>query len=37
MTIPDWMLLLLFTVGIYRWSRILTGRVAILVWRDMFG
>jgi uncharacterized MAPEG superfamily protein len=38
MTIPIWMLLgftawtvvlLLFTVGIYRWSRILTGRVAI--------
>jgi len=38
MTIPVWMLLgfatwtallLLFTVGIYRWSRIFTGRVAI--------
>jgi uncharacterized MAPEG superfamily protein len=38
MTVPMWMLLgfaawtvilLLFTVGIYRWSRILTGRVPI--------
>lgn len=38
MTVPIWMLLgfatwtvmlLLFTVGIYRWSRILTGRVPI--------
>ena len=38
MTIPVWMLLgfalwtvgiLLFTVGVYRWSRILTGRVEI--------
>jgi uncharacterized MAPEG superfamily protein len=38
MTVPVWMLLgfalwtlllLLFTVGIYRWSRIFTGRVAI--------
>ena len=38
MTLPVWMLLgfaawtallLLFTVGIYRWSRIFTGRVAI--------
>lgn len=38
MTVPTWMLLgfatwtvflLLFTVGIYRWTRILTGRVAI--------
>lgn len=38
MTVPVWMLLgfaawtvllLLFTVGIYRWSRILTGRVPI--------
>ena len=38
MAVPIWMLLgfatwtvvlLLFTVGIYRWSRILTGRVAI--------
>jgi len=38
MTMPVWMLLgfaawtallLLFTVGIYRWSRIFTGRVAI--------
>ena len=38
MTVPTWMLLgfatwtallLLFTVGIYRWGRIFTGRVAI--------
>jgi uncharacterized MAPEG superfamily protein len=38
MTVPVWMLLgfatwtallLLFTVGVYRWSRIFTGRVAI--------
>jgi len=38
MTVPIWMLLgfatwtvilLLFTVGVYRWSRILTGRAAI--------
>ncbi len=38
MTVPVWMLLgfaawtallLLFTVGLYRWSRIFTGRVAI--------
>ena len=38
MTVPVWMLvgfaawtvlLLLTTVGVYRWSRILTGRVAI--------
>jgi len=38
MTVPTWMLLgfatwtiflLLFTVGIYRWTRILTGRVPI--------
>lgn len=38
MTIPIWMLLafavwtivvLLFSVGVYRWSRILTGRVEI--------
>ena len=29
-----WMLLTLFTtVGIYRWTRILTGRVAIAEWR----
>lgn len=43
MTIPVWMLLgfaawtvvlLLFTVGIYRWSRILTGRVAIRDFRS---
>ena len=42
MTIPMWMLLgfaawtvalLLFTVGIYRWSRILTGRVPIREFR----
>jgi len=42
MTIPIWMLLgfaawtvllLLFTVGIYRWSRILTGRVPIREFR----
>ena len=38
MTVPVWMLLgfatwtlllLLFTIGVYRWSRIFTGRVAI--------
>src|ERR1700732_5544631 len=29
-----WTLLILFaTVGIYRWSRILTGRTAIATWR----
>jgi uncharacterized MAPEG superfamily protein len=29
-----WTLLVLFaTVGVYRWSRILTGRTAIAVWR----
>src|SRR5215218_3853133 len=29
-----WTLLLLFaTVGVYRWSRILTGRMAISAWR----
>src|SRR4051812_36660898 len=29
-----WTLLLLFTtVGVYRWSRILTGRVALSSWR----
>ena len=29
-----WTLLILFaTVGIYRWSRILTGRTAIAMWR----
>jgi len=29
-----WTLLLLFaTVGVYRWSRILTGRAAIAAWR----
>ncbi len=29
-----WTLLLLFaTVGVYRWSRILTGRTAIATWR----
>src|SRR5215212_9062992 len=29
-----WTLLLLFaTVGVYRWSRILTGRMAIMAWR----
>lgn len=42
MTIPMWMLLgfaawtvvlLLFTVGIYRWSRILTGRAAMREFR----
>jgi len=42
MTIPQWVLLgfaawtlivLLVTVGIYRWSRILSGRVRISVWR----
>lgn len=27
------LLLLLFTVGIYRWSRILTGKVAISRWK----
>lgn len=43
MTVPIWMLLgfatwtvmlLLFTVGIYRWSRILTGRVPIRDFRS---
>jgi hypothetical protein len=30
----DWTLLILFaTVGVYRWSRILTGRAAIAAWR----
>jgi uncharacterized MAPEG superfamily protein len=42
MTVPVWMLLgfaawtvllLLFTVGVYRWSRILTGRVPIREFR----
>ena len=42
MSVPVWMLLgfaawtvllLLFTVGVYRWSRILTGRVAIRSFR----
>ena len=42
MTIPLWVLLgfaawtlltLFMTVGIYRWTRILTGRVAIADWR----
>jgi uncharacterized MAPEG superfamily protein len=42
MTVPTWMLLgfatwtlflLLFTVGIYRWSRVLTGRVPIREFR----
>ncbi|SDK10902.1 MAPEG family protein [Microbulbifer yueqingensis] len=42
MTLPIWMLLgfaawtvflLLFTVGVYRWSRILTGRVPIREFR----
>ena len=29
-----WTLLILFaTVGVYRWSRILTGRTAIATWR----
>ena len=42
MTVPQWALLgfavwtlltLLLTVGIYRWSRILTGRASISEWR----
>ena len=42
MTIPQWVLLgfaawtlmtLMATVGLYRWSRILTGRAAISQWR----
>lgn len=42
MTVPQWALLgfavwtlltLLLTVGVYRWSRILTGRASISEWR----